>query len=250
VLGAYNTSPRPASEDDIRLPAHIRAYFEMHGVGTQAAVEGAAALNPIFLADEVTWARELERGECTCWTNKGLSHEDDAGADGDDDGDDTESECGCSQSSCVSVPYGAAYKHHEAAGGRVVQTIDEAMEVVRNCSMLVGMHPDQAAEHLVEFALRNNKPFVVVPCCVYQKQFPKRHLKDKRQVRVYGELIEYLMEKDPGIRALSMDFDGKNVLLYHLGQESPINDPELPATNICSSVATPDVWWRLSKQTS
>ena len=42
-----------------------------------------------------------------------------------------------------------------------------ALDIVRNCSIVVGMHPDQAAEHIVDFALAMGKPFAVIPCCVY-----------------------------------------------------------------------------------
>lgn len=58
--------------------------------------------------------------------------------------------------------------------GNEIKDFDMAQTTVRDCSVLVGMHPDQAAEHLVDFALLNKKPFVLVPCCVYHKQFPHR----------------------------------------------------------------------------
>ena len=58
--------------------------------------------------------------------------------------------------------------------GHEIKCLDEAQTLVRSCSVLMGMHPDQAAEHLVDFALQNRKPFVLIPCCVYHKQFPHR----------------------------------------------------------------------------
>jgi hypothetical protein len=58
--------------------------------------------------------------------------------------------------------------------GHEVKELSAAQDLVKSCSALVGMHPDQAAEHLVDFALRNKKPFVLIPCCVYHKQFPHR----------------------------------------------------------------------------
>lgn len=39
---------------------------------------------------------------------------------------------------------------------------------------VVGMHSDQATEWIVDFALANNKPFAVVPCCVCPTVFPRR----------------------------------------------------------------------------
>jgi hypothetical protein len=58
--------------------------------------------------------------------------------------------------------------------GHEVKDLQAAQDLVASCSALVGMHPDQAAEHLVDFALKNKKPFVLIPCCVYHKQFPYR----------------------------------------------------------------------------
>eukprot|EP01042_Synura_sphagnicola_P005435 gene5435-6935_t len=65
-------------------------------------------------------------------------------------------------------------------GGIEINDFNEAVRVIRDCSIVVGMHPDQgtydasyqAAEHIIDFCLANCKPFAVVPCCVYSKQFP------------------------------------------------------------------------------
>jgi hypothetical protein len=46
--------------------------------------------------------------------------------------------------------------------------------LMRTCSAIVGMHPDQAAGAIVDAALRFNKPFAVVPCCVFPNRFPER----------------------------------------------------------------------------
>lgn len=34
---------------------------------------------------------------------------------------------------------------------------------------VVGMHPDQATDAIVDFALACSKPFAVVPCCVFAR---------------------------------------------------------------------------------
>eukprot|EP00961_Rhodomonas_salina_P052194 700656-Rhodomonas_salina.1 len=44
-------------------------------------------------------------------------------------------------------------------------------------SVLVGMHPDQATEPLVDFCLGSGKPFAVVPCCVFATLFPGRRFR-------------------------------------------------------------------------
>lgn len=66
------------------------------------------------------------------------------------------------------------HRMREFHEGNEIKDFETAQTIVRQCSVVVGMHPDQAAEHLLDFALQNRKPFVLVPCCVYHKQFPHR----------------------------------------------------------------------------
>ena len=47
------------------------------------------------------------------------------------------------------------------------------MKKMSSCSVVVGMHPDQATEAIVDFALCENKPFAIVPCCVFPRMFQK-----------------------------------------------------------------------------
>ena len=44
--------------------------------------------------------------------------------------------------------------------------------------VIIGMHPDQATESIVDMALKYRKPFAVVPCCVFSHENPHRRLKD------------------------------------------------------------------------
>ena len=89
-----------------------------------------------------------------------------------------------------------------------------------------------------------------------------RKLSNGEPVRKYGELIEYLMSKDANIHAIEMDFEGKNVLLYHLGYITrssqdcststmmtvPLRDLELKVDLLCRGRGPtgPDHWWNLS----
>lgn len=36
-------------------------------------------------------------------------------------------------------------------------------------SLIVGLHPDQATERIVQFGLKHKKNFAVLPCCVFPK---------------------------------------------------------------------------------
>lgn len=66
-------------------------------------------------------------------------------------------------------------------------------------------------------------------------------------MRRYGEFIEYLLRKDPNIKAVEMDFEGKNILLYSLGGLQPLRDPAEVVPHICRGPATSEHWWRLSQ---
>ena len=39
-------------------------------------------------------------------------------------------------------------------------------KTIRNCSLIIGLHPDQATEPIVELALSLNVPFAIIPWCV------------------------------------------------------------------------------------
>jgi hypothetical protein len=48
--------------------------------------------------------------------------------------------------------------------------------LVEECSVLVGLHPDQATGAIVEAAIHHRRPFAVVPCCVFAREFPCRSI--------------------------------------------------------------------------
>jgi hypothetical protein len=80
--------------------------------------------------------------------------------------------------------------------------------------VLVGMHPDQATEPIIDAALSLNKPFAVVPCCVFPDLFPERVGVDGAPVRSYAQFLEYLRSKDPGIETAYLPFQGRSRVLY------------------------------------
>jgi len=50
----------------------------------------------------------------------------------------------------------------------------EEGSLIRGCSVVVGMHPDEATGAIAEFAGEFGKPFAVLPCCVFPRLFPNR----------------------------------------------------------------------------
>ena len=80
--------------------------------------------------------------------------------------------------------------------------------------LVIGMHPDQATEPIVDLSLEFNKPFAVVPCCVFAHENPERRLQDGREPRSYEQFCQYLQEKNGNIKADTLDFKGRNVVLF------------------------------------
>jgi hypothetical protein len=66
------------------------------------------------------------------------------------------------------------------------------------------MHPDQAAWDVLEYANASAKPFAMVPCCVYARQFPTRRLRSGAAVTSYEDFVAWLQEQ-AGPSELSVD---------------------------------------------
>ena len=91
--------------------------------------------------------------------------------------------------------------------------------MLHDCTVIIGMHPDQAAGPIVEFAVAFNKSFAVVPCCVYSDEFSKRKLQNGKRVTSYDDLCQYLIElAEPGEiqQCIIPHLKGKNVCLYRI----------------------------------
>lgn len=86
-------------------------------------------------------------------------------------------------------------------------------ELLDGVSMIVGMHPDEATEVIIDTALRLRKPFAVVPCCVFARAIPK-FLPQRRQVTTYEQLLDYLELKHSLIQRTHLPFFGRNAVLF------------------------------------
>lgn len=92
--------------------------------------------------------------------------------------------------------------HHQALNGRKVH-------------LIVGMHPDEATEPLVDIAVANKIAFAVIPCCLFSHLFPQRRLLESGdEPRTYEDYIKYLCEKHEGIQSVNLPFRGRNTVLY------------------------------------
>ncbi|KAK9836477.1 hypothetical protein WJX74_001270 [Apatococcus lobatus] len=89
--------------------------------------------------------------------------------------------------------------------------------LVKASSLVIGLHPDEATEAVVDCALANDKPFAVVPCCVFPRLFPERQLMAEdgtlHPVVLHGELVHYLQAKANG-KTDYLKFQGRNLAVY------------------------------------
>ena len=98
------------------------------------------------------------------------------------------------------------------------------------CAVVVGMHPDEATESIVDFAVARGKPFAVVPCCVFPAMFPDRRVRrdgegeggdegaaggggDDVPVTERRQLVRWLAGKTRGEVAY-LAFEGANQVVY------------------------------------
>ena len=92
---------------------------------------------------------------------------------------------------------------------------DESMELLANCSAIVALHPDEATGAIVDVAVRNRKPVVIVPCCVFCRLFPERRKPGTDQlVSTYQDLLEYLLDKDRSFKSAKLPIQGKSTVLW------------------------------------
>ena len=107
---------------------------------------------------------------------------------------------------------------------------------VQNAELIIGMHADSATEAIVDLALANRTPFVVVPCCVFPNFFPHRrlfirklrdgedddgddHHTKSRPVRSYEDFCDYLLQKDERLQKSLLPFEGRNVAIWWDGSQ-------------------------------
>ena len=88
------------------------------------------------------------------------------------------------------------------------------LNLLRSTSLLLGLHPDQATESIVDIAMCVRVPFAVVPCCVFPDLFPERERGGKGSVRTTREFVGYLCGKGEGVRRGFLNVKGRNVVVY------------------------------------
>ena len=83
-----------------------------------------------------------------------------------------------------------------------------------NVALVVGLHPDEATEPIVDTALQLGLRFAVIPCCVFSQQFPDRRLRSGDTPTSYEAFCDYLTEKSCDLSRDTIPFVGKNVVIF------------------------------------
>lgn len=90
---------------------------------------------------------------------------------------------------------------------RIVKRVQDVD--LRPFDLIVGLHPDEATEHVVREALEHGKDFAIVPCCVFPSDGIKRSKED---------WCTYLMSLSADIITTSLPIEGSNRVLYRCSQ--------------------------------
>ena len=85
---------------------------------------------------------------------------------------------------------------------------------IKTVNLIVGLHPDEATEPLVDTAVDLLINFCVIPCCVFSQDFPNRKLKNGNIPTSYENFCEFLAEKCPGTEKELLPFIGKNKVIF------------------------------------
>ena len=97
---------------------------------------------------------------------------------------------------------------------RKMFTLNTCNELIDGCSLIIGMHPDEATVDIVDVALSKKINCAVVPCCVFHNKFPDRKLKNGKDVVEYPDIIQFILEKDDSLKTDFLNIKGRNKIIY------------------------------------
>ena len=122
-------------------------------------------------------------------------------------------------------------RHASLFGGDGRAAAATTAKLLRGVSLVLGLHPDEATDFIVDAAIAAKVPFAVVPCCCFSRLFPHRRLQNGSRVGTTVQLCEYLLEKHPAMRAAVLPMGGQRRVLYLLDYGDVQGAAEDPETN-------------------
>ena len=106
-------------------------------------------------------------------------------------------------------------QHVTARLDSTLESSAEGVALLAGCSILVGMHADEATEPIVRAAARYAKPFAVVPCCFFPWSNSDRQLANGKMVGSnFDAFCQWLMELVPGCERARLPFEGRNCVIF------------------------------------
>ena len=127
----------------------------------------------------------------------------------------TSSQRKCIRKQPADHPHPGPFPHVRALLDGRFEESAEGAALLRRCT-LVGMHPDEATEAIVDAALKYGRPFAVLPCCVFAASFPQRG-----PVFSYRDFTSYLQRKSADIETAFLPFAGRNKVLFRRAPAPP-----------------------------
>jgi hypothetical protein len=190
VLGSYNHVAQPSDGIPAALPRHIRGFFQMFDSSARGSVfptlprdqrhaEAEAevekeGLLPLVLRSEEAFVTGLQEARGTNWTTKGLTHEEEdegevnCAGDREEDEEEGQRESEHSRGSSNACPSSCSYNSssvgREAEPGEEVESLEEGRRIMQDCSVLVGMHPDQVRRRQTDRQRQTDRGVVRIEC--------------------------------------------------------------------------------------
>ena len=100
----------------------------------------------------------------------------------------------------------------------------EESRSIPSTTLLLGLHPDEPTEDILDAALEHNLSVAIIPCCLFSSLFPSRTIKrssdgndgkvENVPVRDYNDFLQYLLDKDESLQLCTLPFEGKNKVIY------------------------------------
>lgn len=192
-------------------PRHLRCFFDANSF---VQFMDAKECIDIERTNE-QFQCEIDRAKKIVWTTKGLQHED--GESYNEEVVDTQADTTMSNGSTESKER-STNNEEDGTTSSSSEIVDptEARNILQRCHLIVGLHTDQATGDIIDYAISQNIPWCIVPCCVYSDTFTQRKLRDGTKVKSYEHLIRWLCEKDPRAKTATLDLEGKNTVVYTL----------------------------------
>jgi hypothetical protein len=136
------------------------------------------------------------------------------------------------------------FTHVQAMLDDTFEASAEGRALLQRCT-LVGMHPDEATEQIVDAALKFGRPFAVLPCCVFATAFPHR-----ANVGTYRKFCDYIVSKSDDIQVAFLPFEGRNKVIYRNTSAPPQPGWQLKPPVSASRQRPPESAMRVSEQGS